>query len=185
MLAGGALGQVCGGVVGFSNLLQEASSGAGGFVWTARMCRRGHDRFDFETLPCRARKSSPCGSVVIVNARNSSPSGLKYPKFRRFWACWASFFAGEPVEEPCWASFFALTDAPGLVGGVRPPCLQWWGFCTTRSRRTACRRRVGPSCSAIPPRRHNKTARHAAGRGWSGRRESNPPLKLGKLPFYR
>ena len=32
---------------------------------------------------------------------------------------------------------------------------------------------------------HNKTARRVAGRGWSGRRESNPPLKLGKLPFYR
>ena len=26
------------------------------------------------------------------------------------------------------------------------------GFCTTRSRRTACRQRVGPSCRAIPPR---------------------------------
>ncbi len=37
----------------------------------------------------------------------------------------------------------------------------------------------------FPPRRHNKTARRATGRGWSGRRESNPPLKLGKLPFYR
>ena len=26
-----------------------------------------------------------------------------------------------------------------------------WGFCTTRSLLTACRRRVGPPCSAIPP----------------------------------
>ena len=26
-----------------------------------------------------------------------------------------------------------------------------WGFCTTRSCAAACHRRVGPSCSAIPP----------------------------------
>lgn len=32
-----------------------------------------------------------------------------------------------------------------------PPSRKWWGFCTTRSRRTACRQRVGPSCRAIPP----------------------------------
>ena len=65
---------------------------------------------------------------------------------------WASFFVQGPLEAPCWASFFAPTGtAPGLVSGVRPPCWQWWGFCTTRGSRTACRRRVGPSCSAIPP----------------------------------
>ena len=52
--------------------------------------------------------------------------------------------------------------------------------------------RVGRILSPSPCRaryhaitRHNKIARRAAGRGWSGRRESNPPLKLGKLPFYR
>ena len=28
---------------------------------------------------------------------------------------------------------------------------QWWGFCTTRSLLGPCHRRVGASCSAIPP----------------------------------
>ena len=85
-------------------------------------------------------------------ARNSSPSKLKTPQIRRFCARWASFFAEMPVEEPCRASFFAPTGiAYGLVGSVRPPCLQWWGFCTTRSLPAACHRRVGPSCSANPP----------------------------------
>ena len=38
----------------------------------------------------------------------------------------------------------------GLWALRRSPC--WlWGFCTTRSPLTACRRRVGPSCSAFPP----------------------------------
>ena len=31
------------------------------------------------------------------------------------------------------------------------PHLRRWGFCTTRSLLMACRRRVGPSCRAIPP----------------------------------
>ena len=107
-------------------------------------------------------------------------------------ACWRSGQVSDPSG--------ALYTASG--GGA------------TRSRRTACRRRVGPSCGVISPLLfiatdakafvlldvllvrsssaatltpcgHNKTARRAAGRGWSGRRESNPPLKLGKLPFYR
>lgn len=95
----------------------------------------------------------------------------------------------------------------------RPPCRHWWGIAPPRSRPTTCRRRVGSTCRAFPPlysvasvcvcgvpscaagapylrcsripHSYNKTARRAAGRGWSGRRESNPPLKLGKLPFYR
>ena len=41
---------------------------------------------------------------------------------------------------------------------------------------------AGQACLS---RRHDKTARRVAGRWRSGRRESNPPLKLGKLPFYR
>ena len=65
---------------------------------------------------------------------------------------WANYFAGKPLEAPRRANFVAHADAPAHVRSLRcPPCLQWWGFCTTRSRRTACRRRVGPSCSAIPP----------------------------------
>ena len=33
----------------------------------------------------------------------------------------------------------------------RAPHWWRWGFCTTRSLLAACRRRVGPPCSAIPP----------------------------------
>ena len=49
--------------------------------------------------------------LVWVRARNSSPSTLKTPQFRRFCACWASFFAEAPLEGPCWASFFARPAA--------------------------------------------------------------------------
>ena len=34
---------------------------------------------------------------------------------------------------------------------MRSSSLRRWGFCTTRSLLAACRRRVEPSCSAIPP----------------------------------
>ena len=65
---------------------------------------------------------------------------------------WANFFAGKLLEAPRRANFVAHAGAPAHVRSLRcPPCLQWWGFCTTRSRRTACRQRVGPSCRAIPP----------------------------------
>ena len=95
----------------------------------------------------------------------------------------------------------------------RPPCRHWWGiapreavlqpvaavsdprvvqFPAAQCRIRLCARGV-PSCAAGSPylrcsripHSYNKTARRAAGREWSGRRESNPPLKLGKLPFYR
>ena len=44
-----------------------------------------------------------------------------------------------------------------LMGSAAESSVSWrsprrrWGFCTTRSPLTACRRRVEPSCSAIPP----------------------------------
>ena len=61
------------------------------------------------------------------------------------------FFRGRAGGEPCWASFVAPTRiAPGLVGSA-PSLPAMVGFCTTRSRRTACRQRVGRSCRAIPP----------------------------------
>ena len=96
----------------------------------------------------------------------------------------------------------------------RPPCRHWRGIappakplCTVslacrtlvlcnsplRSAASVCVRAGFPrvllvrriSVAMLTARGHNKTARRAAGRGRSGRRESNPPLKLGKLPFYR
>ena len=66
--------------------------------------------------------------VTVGCARKSSPCVLKTPQIRCFCPCWASFFADEPLQAPCWANFLAPTDiAPGLVGGVRPPCRKWWG----------------------------------------------------------
>ena len=42
-----------------------------------------------------------------VCARKSSPCKPKTGEKCCFQACWASFFAGEPLEALCWASFFA------------------------------------------------------------------------------
>ena len=80
----GQLGQARGGVVGFNNSLQEASSGAGGFMWTARMCRRVLEHFEFEKLPGRARKSSPCGAVSARTREKVRPAGLKRRNFGLF-----------------------------------------------------------------------------------------------------
>ena len=54
-----------------------------------------------------------------VCARNSSPCKPKTGEKCCFQACWASFFAGEPLEALCWASFFA--DEP-----LKAPC--WASF---------------------------------------------------------
>ena len=58
---------------------------------------------------CRAscaKKFALWGSV-IVHARKYSPCTLKTPQNRRFFACWANYFAEEPLEGLCWESFFA------------------------------------------------------------------------------
>ena len=58
---------------------------------------------------CRAscaKKFALRGSV-IVHARKYSPCTLKTPQNRRFFACWANYFAEEPLEGLCWESFFA------------------------------------------------------------------------------
>ena len=101
---------------------------------------------------------SPCGcamcakkfalrGLVWARARKSSPCKPKMAEKRCFQARWANFFAEMPLEGPRWANFFAgkLLEAPrranfvahaGAPAHVRslrcPPCLQWWGFCTTR-----------------------------------------------------
>ena len=79
-------------------------------------------------------------------------------------------------------------------GGVSPAC-RTLVLCNSplRSAASVCVRAGFPrvllvrriSVAMLTARGHNKTARRVAGRGWSGRRESNPPLKLGKLPIYR
>ena len=39
-------------------------------------------------------------------------------QIRRFYACWANFFAEEPPEGRCWANFFAPT---GTAAGLSVP----------------------------------------------------------------
>ena len=125
------------------------------------------------------------------------------------------FFTELLLDGPYWARFFAPTGtAPrswrrrgalhvGTGGGLPParplctvsPACRTLVLCNSplRSAASVCVRAGFPrvllvrriSVAMLTARGHNKTARRAAGRGWSGRRESNPPLKLGKLPFYR
>ena len=53
-----------------------------------------------------------------MKARKSSPRALKLAQIRRFYACWANFFAEEPPEGRCWANFFAPT---GTAAGLSVP----------------------------------------------------------------
>ena len=48
-----------------------------------------------------------------LHARKSSPCALKLAQIRRFFACWANFFAEEPPEGPCRANFFAEMPLEG------------------------------------------------------------------------
>ena len=144
----------------------------------------------------------------------SSELGEFCTEMRPLALCWASFFTELLLEGPCRASFFPLTGAllrcevlaalstPAVVGapheavlqpvaGVLDPRVVHFPRCTVshsivwaRGSFVCCWWRRSPLYARIP-HSYNKTARRAAGRGWSGRRESNPPLKLGKLPFYR
>ena len=101
---------------------------------------------------------------------------------------------------PNWEILGVLGEFCTGTGGVRGVQGEFctgtggvWGvqgeFCTGTAGPSSRGASFVPVASAFGRRRvrsgHNKTARRAAGRGWSGRRESNPPLKLGKLPFYR
>ena len=77
---------------------------------------------------------------------------LKTPQNWRFYACWANFFAEEPLKGRCGASFFApIGPAPrscrrcGARGWLR------WGFCSIRSWLAACCRRVVPLMTPFPP----------------------------------
>lgn len=115
-----------------------------------------------------AKKFALRGLVVGVSAK-SSPCVLIMAQNRRFMACWANFFAGQVEKACCWANFVApasLPRPPSLAvgpplpaGPMARPCGasgtlhigHGGGVCTTRSLLAACRRRVGPPCSAIPP----------------------------------
>ena len=152
--------------------------------------------------------------LLSSKTRQNSPCTRKICEKAAFRASWASFFTELLLEGPCRASFFALTGAllrcevlaalstPAVVGapheavlqpvaGVLDPRVVHFPRCTVshsivwaRGSFVCCWWHRSPLYARIP-HSYNKTARRAAGRGWSGRRESNPPLKLGKLPFYR
>ena len=120
-------------------------------------------------VPCWGRavvllvSTSPCFCVLCakfvalhglmwVRARKSSPFKPKTGEKCSFQACWANYFAEEPLEGLCWASFFApIGPEPrscrrrGARGWLR------WGFCTTRSWLAACRRRVVVLMTPFPP----------------------------------
>ena len=78
-----------------------------------------------------AKKFALLGLMVGASAKKFALQAQNGRK-TLFSGALGEFFAEVPVEEPCRASFFAPTGiAYGLVGSVRPPCRQWWGFCTT------------------------------------------------------
>ena len=86
-------------------------------------------------------------------------------------------FRGRAAGGAVLGEFFRGNATGGAVLGelfrANRPCAQdlqamrrtsgWlrWGFCTTRSLLAACRQRVGPPCSAIPPdwRRRGRSLR--------------------------
>ena len=162
-----------------------------------------------------ARQNSPCTRKVCEKAAFRASWANFVPNMRCPGSCWASFFTELLLDGSYWARFFAPTGtAPrsrrrrGTLhvasGGsvlhkavlqpvaavLDPRVVQFpryavsHPFLWARGPLGCCWCAVSPLYARIS-HRHNKTARRAAGRGWSGRRESNPPLKLGKLPFYR
>ena len=62
--------------------------------------------------------------LMCARARKSSPCALTMAQNWRFLACWASFFAEEPLEGRCWASFFAPTDLVPVLDAA--PCTSGW-----------------------------------------------------------
>ena len=132
-------------------------------------------------LVVRTVQNSPCMSKKrqIEPFRVSRESFI--PEMRRGRACRESFIPEMRRGRVCGESFVPKRRGVVLVGRdlfrrgtfrvcscrvsathrcpilTLPPLQRaphWWrwGFCTTRSLLAACRRRVGPPCSAIPPR---------------------------------
>ena len=73
-------------------------------------------------------------SITYPHRRNLSACGEFVRAGGRWWGPWTHL----SWIQVLWALQWSLISWP-------------WGFCTTRSLLAACRRRVGPSCSAIPP----------------------------------
>lgn len=122
----------------------------------------------YRNWPCVRYKVRPARPVGGASGIKFSLHAEKGP-ISAFWGEPGEFCTGIACQG-CELGEFCTGWAPELdVPGE---------FCTGCACRGVCGR------SGVPVT-HNKTARRVAGRWWSGRRESNPPLKLGKLPFYR
>ena len=105
-----------------------------------------------EGLRLRARKSSPCSVWCGCEREKVRPVRSNWPKFSVF------ALAGRVFSRKSrWRGGVGRTFSrrpmlrPGLVAIWRTSGWWRWGFCTTRSLLAACRRRVEPPCSAIPP----------------------------------
>lgn len=133
-------------------------------ISTLQRCRRFQWDAQRGLQRCCRSQSRP---VVACCARKSSPCEPKMAEKRCFQACWANYFADDPVEgprwanffadrppeAPCWASYFAEVSAEGLrwanfvARGPRGGMVCTTSFGMTRAmivernrRRRACRR---------------------------------------------
>lgn len=78
-----------------------------------------------------AKKFTLLDLMVGASAKKFAPQAQNGRK-TLFSGALGEFFRGIAGGGAVPGEFFALTGiAYGLVGSVRPPCLQWWGFCTT------------------------------------------------------
>jgi len=113
-----------------------------------------------------AKKFALLGPMVGVSAKKFALRAQNGPN-SAFYGALGELFRGTVAERTVLGELFRGTVAERSVLGEffrayrhgshvshvmwRPTCRKWWGFCTTRSPLAACRRRVGASCSAIPP----------------------------------
>ena len=115
-----------------------------------------------------AKKFALRGLVVGVSAKKFALRAHNGPK-SAFYGVLGELFRGSGREgmllgELCRACEPATASVPGRGPATscrphgqalrclrHPPHRPRWGVCTTRSLLAACRRRVGPPCSAIPP----------------------------------
>ena len=167
------------GDAGFIGPLLGASSGVGGFN-VAMFPRPVRDIL------------RPARPDVGVSGK-SSPSTLKTPQNRYFYACWenffaemrlegrcwANFFAEEPLEGPCWANLFApIGPEPRSCrrrGALQAGC--GGGFCSIRSWLAACRRCVVPLVTPFPPFGDGPAEPPPGGLTYAGTRECRYAVK--------
>ena len=99
-----------------------------------------------------AKKFALLGPMVGVSAKKFALRAQNGPN-SAFYGALGELFRGTVAERTVLGEFFRAYRHGSHVSHVMwcPTCRKWWGFCTTRSPLAACRRRVGASCSAIPP----------------------------------